>query len=523
MKTPISSPPSEKISRVFVPPGILLLSVSVCMLSTLHPFSNGLPWIDSAVFLTIGQKMHEGSIPYTELFDHKGPFLYLINYLGLFFGWTGVWLCEIAAMIVSVSFAYKTARLWINPLPAFIGTSFLFLQLHEFFSMGNMPEEYTMALIFVSLFFYAKHWLSPAEWTRKEIFILGLCFGLSLMLKANLFGLWIGSSAVLLFQAFRKKDFQFARRYLVWFALGAGTAVAPFLIGLAAKGALYAYIEQNFLFNAKYATHSSGMGRYSKNFLLTLRHPYVCLVTIGTLLMARGKKRNDAPLYAAALLSLLLSIALFSSTSYLGKHYFMMLIPLSAPILFFCIQKFSEHFTRSLMNGIVGLALIGVVIYIPIQRFGEAVGKTFNPSLLTYNSYTKEKLARVREFITEREKENDFAIVLGSNCNLYFCTKSAHASKYIYQWPVAEIAPEIATAFENDVETRKPRWIFLAWPYVRVSQNLEIDSDKMRKTFPKVFNLLKTEYTRAYTENGLTVVFERTMKKELDNPPENHN
>jgi 4-amino-4-deoxy-L-arabinose transferase-like glycosyltransferase len=509
---------------------VLLFAVVICLLSTLHPFSNGIPWIDSAVFLTIGQKMHVGIMPYSELFDHKGPLLYLINYLGLFFGQTGVWFCELAAMIISMSFAYKTARTWTDRTSALFGIFFLFLLLGNFFSQGNMPEEYALPLIFASLFLYVKHWSRtvdlqpPPEWTKKEIFALGFGFGLSLMLKANLFGIWAGASLVLIIQAVQKKDYKFIRRYVAFFAIGAVAAVAPFLIWLTAQDALGAYIEQNFLFNSKYAAHSFGVERYAKNFLLTLKNPFLLPGILATLFLAwKFRKNETAPIYIATLLSLFLSIALFCSTPYLGKHYSMVLIPLFTPALFFFVQRFatlSKHIQRA---GMTGTIIVAIAVSTLSPDVHKNIELTFNPSLQTYNSYTKEKLARVQAFVAALPEQADSAIVLGSNCNLYSCTDAALASKYIYQWPIAEIAPEIANAYQDDLIANKPQLIFLTWPYLRITPNLEIDAEKLHKTFPKLKNWLESEYKQTYVEAGLAVVFERKTKKELDNFSKNHN
>ena len=36
--------------------------------------------VDKAVFVYIGEAMRNGQVPYRDIFDHKGPFLYFINY-----------------------------------------------------------------------------------------------------------------------------------------------------------------------------------------------------------------------------------------------------------------------------------------------------------------------------------------------------------------------------------------------------------------------------------------------------------
>lgn len=73
---------------------ILILIVGILSL----PTKENIPGRDSGVFLYIGQQILDGSIPYRDIWDHKGPVIYYINAVGLFIGhgslW-GVWLVQL--------------------------------------------------------------------------------------------------------------------------------------------------------------------------------------------------------------------------------------------------------------------------------------------------------------------------------------------------------------------------------------------------------------------------------------------
>ena len=92
--------------------GALFICAAIALLSSLQlctvPFFKGATETDASVFLYIGRRMHEGFMPYRDIFDHKGPILYLINWLGLFLhtDWApylGVWLLELLNLF---AFAY---------------------------------------------------------------------------------------------------------------------------------------------------------------------------------------------------------------------------------------------------------------------------------------------------------------------------------------------------------------------------------------------------------------------------------
>ena len=50
--------------------------------SPLHPWICADTKIDSSVFRVVAFMMSKGFMPYRDSFDHKGPLLYIINWLG---------------------------------------------------------------------------------------------------------------------------------------------------------------------------------------------------------------------------------------------------------------------------------------------------------------------------------------------------------------------------------------------------------------------------------------------------------
>ena len=46
----------------------------------------GLPLLDASNFEYFGYAMSKGDILYTQIFDHKGPMIFLINYIGYLIG-----------------------------------------------------------------------------------------------------------------------------------------------------------------------------------------------------------------------------------------------------------------------------------------------------------------------------------------------------------------------------------------------------------------------------------------------------
>ena len=81
---------------------LIIFAIIISFQLFFNPFSKTYEGMDTYVFAYIGESMHDGQIPYKDIFDHKGPFLYFINYLGTFFETNGLYF-EFFSMY---SFAY---------------------------------------------------------------------------------------------------------------------------------------------------------------------------------------------------------------------------------------------------------------------------------------------------------------------------------------------------------------------------------------------------------------------------------
>ena len=93
--------------------GILFLGLSFVFLfnSPLHPWIRGESTTDSSVFRTIAMMMRYGYMPYRDSFDHKGPLLYIIEFVGDSLGGTsGIWVIELIAIFATL----VPALFWTN-------------------------------------------------------------------------------------------------------------------------------------------------------------------------------------------------------------------------------------------------------------------------------------------------------------------------------------------------------------------------------------------------------------------------
>ena len=82
--------------------------------SPLYPYND---WVDGNAFFTMGKGMFNGKVPYKDLFEQKGPLLYLIYGIGYLIShdtFLGVYLLEVISYTIFGYFLFKIARTYLN-------------------------------------------------------------------------------------------------------------------------------------------------------------------------------------------------------------------------------------------------------------------------------------------------------------------------------------------------------------------------------------------------------------------------
>ena len=135
---------------------------------------------DSAQFQTIGKCWLKGAIPYRDLFDHKGPWIFFINMLGYLLTGTkyGIFLIQIVCMWISLYFLYKTAKYGLHRTGYALGTVlvsmfFLFLNYGE----ANLTEEYCLPFICASAYYIYVYFNEEYhQHSPRAAFLYGMAF-----------------------------------------------------------------------------------------------------------------------------------------------------------------------------------------------------------------------------------------------------------------------------------------------------------------------------------------------------------
>ena len=326
---------------------------------------------DSPVFKVIGKYWAQGYLPYVELFDQKGPLIFLINAIG----WTmaprvGLMVPQIILMYFSLLMLWRAIELCTSGSGKifFFGLTILYYVAHYW--EGNNCGEYAMPFLALSTFCFLKTLkISAGEKICPTLygFIYGVGFGACVLLRtANAMPIccYVFLTAIFLIQA---HDFKGLLKNFLSLSAGFMVIVLPFVIYFAAHGALYDMLYGTILFNVSYATQGKIEYEFAMRLEAGVIHlmPMILLIFFGTLLLVRDRKNKLA--WSSIFVGAMMSILLMNLRLYI--HYYMVVVPVM-PLLFaaleplrkICKETFAEpHSTFKKLS--VAIIVLSVASY----------------------------------------------------------------------------------------------------------------------------------------------------------------
>lgn len=173
-----------------------LLFCSQC--SPLYPLN---VWGDANCLLTVGRVMREGGVLYRDIYEQKGPTLYLLHEVAAWIAddsFLGVYVLEVIAFAIALFFAWRIAGRKAPgaaqmPLLAAVALMAACVLTSASFSRGDSAEEFCLPLLLgamdVALAGYEKE---GAPLAFRRMLVCGIFAGVVATIKYTLLGLWIG-------------------------------------------------------------------------------------------------------------------------------------------------------------------------------------------------------------------------------------------------------------------------------------------------------------------------------------------
>lgn len=407
------------------------------------PFANGYPGTDSAAFLYIGRRMHEGAIPYVDLFDHKGIILYLIEYFGLSISggkFFGVWILEIAGLFATAILVMKIAALFSEKKEAgylsVVGTLFIFTG-YMTIEGGNVVEEYALPWITVALYIVLRYFVEDT-YRRRDITWLGISFAVVFLLRANMITAWAALLPVVFFYLIYKKRYADIGKCILWFVIGCAVVFVPAFLYFVKTDSLKAMMDCYFTFNFGYSDKESGF----LPIIMTMVY-LIGETALGWLvLILSGVACKKKELWLLNLWFFVVSLLLSAMSGRNYQHYGIMLVPAFIVPLVVSADWLLGFKKEKEKKG----RILVIVATVTVLLAGVNIVK--------YNG--NGNISEAAAFLRENTSEGDDVLVLGNNSRYYLESGRKTENRFFYQTPPINVNDELYGEFEKELVTKMP-------------------------------------------------------------------
>lgn len=268
----------KKISIYAVYGGLCLYSFLIMLFCTKSsPIYVLNDWYDANAYFTMGKGLMNGMIPYKDLFDHKGPFLYFIHGIGYLInnnGFFGIFILQVISMSVTLIFAFKIADIYnLSKKVSFIVATLIPVSiLSQGFYMigfefgGGSPDEFVIPIFSMILYLFIKL-LKKQDILKSAprcLFFIGLLSSLIFQLKFTHLSLVFGLLVSFFIYLLVKKFGLFIKSFFLC-SLGFFVGLIPYMLYATITNSVKDFLHVYIRFNKIYGASNTG-----KNILVLL-------------------------------------------------------------------------------------------------------------------------------------------------------------------------------------------------------------------------------------------------------------
>lgn len=214
---------------------ISVVILAICSRSSfLYPFND---WNDANSFFTMGKAMSIGQVLYKDLFEQKGPYLYLIYLIGYLIKHTsfwGVYVLEILSMTITLYYLYKIMVMYCKDVIAIciLPLACCSIAVSRSFYWGGSAEEFCLPFIVASLYDSMNYFKNgyPNIPDSKMILRNGIFAGVLAMIKYTLLGFHFAWMAMIAFAILGRKNIKKMFEKCLIFLIGMFLAMIPWIV-----------------------------------------------------------------------------------------------------------------------------------------------------------------------------------------------------------------------------------------------------------------------------------------------------
>ncbi len=433
--------------------------------------------IDSQVYIHAAKQILQGKILYKEVFDHKGPFLYVFECVGVFFcnhNYVALWIWQWIIFALGVGPLFIFWAKTYNPYLSILSLLLMIAWIFRTKTIGdNLPEIYAISIIAFN--YYCGLKIIEAKHGRGLFpILLGITTMALFLVKANLVVVLL-PSFLWLFVSFSKMGTLLPKQSEIITLLknvctGCLITLLPFVIYFAYHHALSDALFAFWTFNFSYISSQklsllesiSQVFLKAPNYLLV----FIVLATIVQMILAKDTRG----LLKILLFSLLLSIIILVGIPGRGAESFHYAIPM-APMLAWIIMCIGRNFLRFQL-----LILFAISLHF------------FKPVLLHVLSDKARIIVESRavQYINKHKKPPETLCILGNRSAVYAQTQLQSNTPFFYTYPImANCMSSINEKFAQHFAEKKADWIL----------------HEIRYPFDSCVTKILDDYTQVYSSN----------------------
>ena len=428
----------------FILVGLFLVFFILLTLEQANPLNTKLER-DSGIFLYVSSWFAKGGFSYIISGLNKPPGIYFVDTLALGIGrgtrW-GVWLVEFLSLSISAILGFHLLRKQFGLAPALIGSAVWLLGLNHVLAGGNFTEEYSLPFGFASLLL----WLTSEgkkNTTATDIGI-GLCTGLSILLRPNNIGVQAAIALTLIIFAIRDGEY---RRLLTRLIVIGVVAFLPLLfvgIFFASRGVFNEFIESSLLYNLFYVGGNLDLRSSFLGGITSLGFAGGISILGYFLAVSQIRVRKERSLFEVLLVWIvvdgIIEVVLSGLSGMSYEHYFICWMPIVAVSSAYLVSRTFPDFCLWSEEHSIRLTLLSVL-------FGVLLfSKVPNDYLKTFTHLTSQRekgvqrVDPVAEYINTHTAPDDSVLIWGGQAGINFLSKRDTPTPFIL-YPVFESSP----------------------------------------------------------------------------------
>lgn len=450
---------------------IILLGFFTFFVLSTHsnsPWSYRIPWVDSDGFLYSGWAMKRGEKMYLDFWDHKGPYLYMIEWLGYLIcnSQIGVWYIEFVVVYISLIVGYYLNKRYINKFLAFVSILFGYTYLIFYLGNGNYSETYTLPLITLAAFIFHSYFFKKRFTLHiGECIILGFMFMVAFLIKPTNTAIWFVYCLGIVVHLISIKKYKDIILYAVGFIIGMFFAFLPVAIYMTKNNIWQEFYRAYFEFNFMYVDVSWKEKIKAATYFTTNIFNGIFLIGVIMSIYKNGKKIEDLIEIICLIGWYVFSVIFVSMSGGTWGHYGIIMLPLYPIGLRIFIENFDLEILKIKKEN-YGY-IVGIIIFIITVFIVQDDKNNFNIHqsslwILNYSFYNDKEVKVISRKIKNSTLDDDKISVYGNEARYYLLSERKSVSRYTYQNPIASINNEIGEEYIEDIINEMPAAIIIA-------------------------------------------------------------